>query len=205
MNKEQFLDVMDDIGDDLIESFLNIPSERFYIPKRTPFWKIAVSTAAAVCILTTGIFAAVKLRITQPSAASNNSEQQTGTEIISSDNFASLTDSVSIAIYDERTGKGFTGKIYYESDNPYYWRFYSSTSANFRAGYIYADVLLENPLDNTYIDSDFAYGNNMASIDAYSAASYGTVTYVRVTGTHKGGNSEDDLKSDFDLCKIFVM
>lgn len=96
MNKEQFLDVMDEIGDDLVENFLDIPNERFYIPKRTPFWKIAVSTAAAVCVLTTGIFAAAKLRIIQSSAVSSNSEQQTGTEIIKSDNSVSLTESVAI-------------------------------------------------------------------------------------------------------------
>lgn len=94
MNKEQFLDVMDEIGDDLVENLLDIPNERFYIPKRTQFWKIAASTAAAVCVLTTGIFAAVKLRITQPSAVSSNSEQQTDTEIINSDDFVSITESV---------------------------------------------------------------------------------------------------------------
>ena len=96
MNKEQFLDVMDEIGDDLIENFLDIPNERLYIPKRTPFWKIAVSTAAAVCVLTTGIFTMVKIRTTQPSAVSSNSEQQTGTEIINSDISVPITESVAV-------------------------------------------------------------------------------------------------------------
>lgn len=205
MNKEQFLDVMDDIGDDIIENFLDIPSERFYIPKRTPFWKIAVSTAAAVCVLATGIFAAVKIHITQSSAVSSSSEQQAGTEIINSDKFATLTEPVAVTIVNEKTGKGFTGKIYYEAGDQYYRRFYSSTDANFRAGYIYAGVLLENSLNNAYIGSYSAYGRNKSSADVYAAASYGRVTYVRVTGTHKGGNSEDELKSDFRLCKIFVM
>ena len=94
MNKEQFLDVMDEIGDDLIENFLDIPNERLYIPKRTPVWKIAVSTAAAVCVLTTGIFAVVKIRTTQPPVVSGNSEQQTASEIINSDISVPITESV---------------------------------------------------------------------------------------------------------------
>ena len=108
---------------------------------------------------------------------------------------------------DERTENGVTGKIYYEADNAYYRRFYASTSANSRLGYIYAGVLLENSLNNAYIGSDNASGHNIASVDAFDTASYGTVTYVRVTGTHQGGSgsSEDEMKINFDLCKIFVM
>lgn len=60
MNKGQFLDVMDGIGDDLIENFLNIPGSRSYAPKRTPFWKLAVSAAAVVCAVTAGLFAVLR-------------------------------------------------------------------------------------------------------------------------------------------------
>ena len=147
----------------------------------------------------------VKLRTTQSSAVSSNSGQQTGTEIINSDNVESLTKPVTKTIVNERTGNWVTGKIYYETDNLYYRKFYSSTDANYRADFIYAGVLLENSLNNAYIGSDFSKGHNVASSDVYDTASFGTVEYVMVTGIHQCGDSEDELKSDFRLCQIFVM
>lgn len=206
MNKEQFLDVMDDIGDDLIENFLDIPSERFYIPKRTPFWKIALSAAAAVCIFTTGIFV-VKFRITQSSATSSNSGQQTGAEIINSDNSASPEEFDEKTVYEvnDRTGKWFCGKIYYKLNSEYCKSFYASTGKNSNAGYIYADVLLENAFDNAEIGSAYACVRNMDSVDTHVDAQYGTVQQVMVIGTHKSGYSDDELQCEFHLHKLFEM
>lgn len=98
-----------------------------------------------------------------------------------------------------------TAKLYYEADNAHYRRFCTSTNTNGRANYIYAGILLENSLNNNYIGDDWADGHNLASIEAYSTASYGRVTYVRVTSTNKAGYSETNLTSDFGLRKIFTM
>lgn len=70
---------------------------------------------------------------------------------------------------------------------------------------IYAGILLENSLNNNYIGDDYSDGHNLSSLEAYSTASYGQVTYFRVTSTNKAGYSETDLKSDFGLRKIFTM
>lgn len=59
------------------------PQKVYLSDKPVPFWKIAVSTAAAVCILTFGIFAAAKLRgihiMPNDSTAENSSFTQTET------------------------------------------------------------------------------------------------------------------------------
>lgn len=78
MNKGQFLDVMDEIGDDLIENFLNIPSSRSYAPKRTPLWKIAVSAAAVVCVITAGLFAVLRQ---QPQSVPSPGDSRSGVVI----------------------------------------------------------------------------------------------------------------------------
>lgn len=106
---------------------------------------------------------------------------------------------------DNKTVNGVTAKLYYEADNAYYRRFFTSTTSNSRVNYIYAGILLENSLNNNYIGDDYADGHNLSSIEAYTTASYGRVTYVRATSTNKVGYSETDLKSDFGLRKIFTM
>lgn len=90
MKKDQFLDIMDGIGDDLIEDFLDIPGKRFSAPKKTPLWKIGISAAAAVCVLTAGVFGVVKLRGLPHSANSgvtiSNDNSSYVSEPVSSDN-----------------------------------------------------------------------------------------------------------------------
>lgn len=74
MTKEQFLDAVNEIDDEFINELIDIPDSSrdnyfaddkpqvvYLTSERIPFWKIAVSTAAAVCVLTVGIFAAMKL------------------------------------------------------------------------------------------------------------------------------------------------
>lgn len=79
MTKKQFLDAVNKIDDKFINELIDVsgdisektqenyfvdeqPQKVYLTDKPFPFWKIAVSTAAAVCVLTVGIFAAVKLR-----------------------------------------------------------------------------------------------------------------------------------------------
>lgn len=66
----EIIDISGDISDELPENYFSgISDDRahkiYFTKKRVPFWKIAVSTAAAVCVLTTGIFAAMKLHRVQ--------------------------------------------------------------------------------------------------------------------------------------------
>lgn len=74
MTKNQFLDAVNEIDDEFINEIINIPDEpqKIYFADDEPqavyltnkpiaFWKIAVSAAAAICVLTAGIFAAAKL------------------------------------------------------------------------------------------------------------------------------------------------
>lgn len=78
MTKKQFLDVVNEIDDEFINEIIDIPdntSEKtcdyyfadeepqvvYLTSERIPFWKIAVSTAAAVCVLMAGLFAVAKL------------------------------------------------------------------------------------------------------------------------------------------------
>ena len=78
MTKKQFLDVVNEIDDEFINEIIDIPDkisekpqDNYFVDEkpqvvyltneRIPFWKIAVSTAAAVCVLTAGFFAAAKL------------------------------------------------------------------------------------------------------------------------------------------------
>lgn len=75
MTKKQFLDAVNEIDDEFINELIDIPDSSrenyfaddkpqvvYLTSERIPFWKIAVSAVAAVCVLTAGIFAMVKLR-----------------------------------------------------------------------------------------------------------------------------------------------
>lgn len=65
MTKKQFLDAVNEIDDEFInDEIIDIPEEPQIVypaSKRVPFWRIAVSTAAAVCVLAAGFVAAAKL------------------------------------------------------------------------------------------------------------------------------------------------
>lgn len=64
MTKKQFLDAVNEIDDEFISEIIDIPEEPQVVypaSKRIPFWRIAVSTAAAVCVIAAGSYAAVKL------------------------------------------------------------------------------------------------------------------------------------------------
>lgn len=78
MTKKEFLDAVNGIDDEFINEIIDIPGDNsdefsenyfsdnkpqkiYFTKKRGPIRKIAASAAAAVCVLTTGIFAAVKL------------------------------------------------------------------------------------------------------------------------------------------------
>lgn len=97
MTKKQFLDAVNKIDDKFINEIIDIPndvSENYFVDERpqkvyltdklVPFWKIAVSTAAVVCVLTAGVFTTVKLRGAQhtmpnDSTTENSSYSQTET------------------------------------------------------------------------------------------------------------------------------
>lgn len=79
MTKKQFLDAVNEIDDEFINEIIDIPvklqenyfadeepQEVYLTNKPIAFWKIAVSAAAAICVLTAGVFAAAKLRGIHP-------------------------------------------------------------------------------------------------------------------------------------------
>ena len=64
MTKKQFLDAVNEIDDGFINEIIDIPEEPQVVyptSKHVPFRRIAVSAAAAVCVLAAGFFAAAKL------------------------------------------------------------------------------------------------------------------------------------------------
>ena len=96
MTKKEFLDVFNDIDDKFVNEIIDIPrdnSENYFADeepqlvyltsKPIPFWKIAVSTAAAICVMTAGIFTTAKLRTvniaSNDSTTDNSSSSQTET------------------------------------------------------------------------------------------------------------------------------
>lgn len=82
MTKEQFLNAVGDIDDKFIKEMTDAPEEpresllineepqEVYLTSgHIPFWKLAFSAAAAVCVLAAGIFAAAKVHGIQPNEA----------------------------------------------------------------------------------------------------------------------------------------
>lgn len=84
MTKIQFLDAVNGIDDEFINELAETPTEPNELfsadakpqvvrltSKPVPFWKIAIPTAAAVCVITAGVFSALRLRTpqTKPSPA----------------------------------------------------------------------------------------------------------------------------------------
>lgn len=102
MTKQEFLGAINEIGDELISEMLGAfgifpekPRAGFYndkpevvylTDKRVPFWKIAVSAAAAVCVFFAGIFAAVKLHLVQLPEAPTS--EQFSAELSNPDDFS---------------------------------------------------------------------------------------------------------------------
>lgn len=132
MTKEQFLSAMGDIDDKFIKeitgapAILDKPRKNFIIDEepqvvyltneRIPFWKIAVSAAAAVCILTAGLFAMVRLHERVPADTSLD-VSLSSPEISSS---SKPTISTMSTVSDEQSStvsnKGFTDNFELESE-----------------------------------------------------------------------------------------
>ena len=105
MTKKEFLDVFNGIDDEFINEIIDIPEKNsgdiadelpenifselsddrarkiYLTKKRVPFWKIALSSAAAVCVLTTGIFAAVKLHGVQATPNDSTAANSGGVDL----------------------------------------------------------------------------------------------------------------------------
>ncbi|MDE6733411.1 MAG: hypothetical protein K2J77_11105 [Oscillospiraceae bacterium] len=107
MTKQEFLGAVNEIDDELIGEMLGAfgifpektRTELYYdepevvclTDKRVPFWKIAVSAAAAICVFFAGIFAAVKLRLIQlPEALTS---EQPSAELSKPDDFSAPAES----------------------------------------------------------------------------------------------------------------
>lgn len=106
------------------------------------------------------------------------------------------------------TENGVTGEIGYILGNPNYKTFYASTSAEreFQTyGYIYARILLENADDKAFIKDNYADGHNLHLVQTTASVTYGHATRVRVTGFHKAGSSENDLRAEFAVRSIYTM
>lgn len=97
MTKKQFLDAVNGIDDELINEFINVPDEPrenylddekpqvvYLTNEHIPFWKIVVSAAAVVFVLSVGIFAAGKFHGIQ------SAESNSGISLISSDVYDKL-------------------------------------------------------------------------------------------------------------------
>lgn len=102
MTKKEFLDAVNGIDDEFINEIIDIPQKNskyisdespenyfsdnkpqkiYFTKKRVPFWKTALSSAAAVCVLAAGIFAAVKLHGVQATPNDSTSANSGGVDL----------------------------------------------------------------------------------------------------------------------------
>lgn len=100
-----------------------------------------------------------------------------------------------------------TGKIYVSSDNPYnpnapaYCASTSTAPRNF--AYILAQISLEDVLSNDKIGTAWSSASGMEETKTYTDATDASLAYVRVTGIHQAGNSEN-ITTSFSVRKIFT-
>lgn len=102
MTKKQFLDAVNEIDDKFIYEIIDIPrdvSENYFADeqpqlvyltsKPIPFWKIAVSTAAVMCVLAAGVFTVAKLRSVNitPNDSTTENSSYSQTESLEPDKF----------------------------------------------------------------------------------------------------------------------
>lgn len=132
MTKKQFLDAIDKIDDKFINE-LNIPDNSHYnlfadekpqkvylTDDRVPFWKTALSAAAAVCVLILGASAAFNLR-TPPDSANDSATSEI--IVISgemSDSESVQTPSEKLGLFERGGGEPFTFRILEGDENPVY-------------------------------------------------------------------------------------
>lgn len=94
-----------------------------------------------------------------------------------------------------------TGKIY---TSPDYQTYYASTGANRRYGFVSTKILLENAETEACIDSNKASGSGLDYVEVGAEAANDYDTYVRVSGIHQVGTSDNNLTTRFVVRKIFT-
>ena len=133
MTKKQFLDAVNEIDDEFIKEIINTsedphenyfddeqPQKVYLTNKPIAFWKIAVSTATAICVLTGGIFASEKLRgiysddPNKSGTLQSNAESSIGP---SEGDISEIDAEGSVVMYVEGSSNNMSVKIMYENCN----------------------------------------------------------------------------------------
>lgn len=149
MTKKRFLEIMDEIDDDLIENYLEIPAEeknpqKIYLSENhTPFWKPAAASAAIICVIMTGVFALVKIRGIPHTEPNDSAVSYSENSPASSGSFQSKSErAVSEGAEFEFTIEVVDGKSYYTEPVE------KTDDENFAAVYLEGcrNISEENPL-----------------------------------------------------------
>lgn len=133
MTKEQFLSAINDIDDKFIKEITDAPAipdnpQENYLTseepqvvylsnEHIPFWKVALSTAAVICVLTVGLFTTVKLRMSQNYTPNNNVISGSSAEPSDTVSDSKPTTSEYLDLF-ERGGRGVPFEVSISKDDP---------------------------------------------------------------------------------------